>query len=192
MSHQIDRYFARHLEVIQQAARELSPAVEACAALLLETVTRGGTVLIAGNGGSAADAQHFAAEFVGRFLTERRALPAVALSTDTSILTAVGNDYGFERIFSRQVEALARPGDLFFGISTSGNSPNILRAVESAKERGCKTVALLGRDGGAIGRCVELPIVVPVVETPHIQETHLTIIHLLCLLVESSIGQTDQ
>lgn len=183
-NHRITSYFARHCQVLELAAASLTPAIGECGELLCSTLIRGNKLLIAGNGGSAADAQHFAAELVGRFLTERRALPAVALSTDTSILTAVGNDYGFERIFSRQVEALAQPGDLVFGISTSGNSPNVLEALRAGRALGCKTVGLLGRDGGAIAAAVDLALVVPVAETPHIQETHIAIIHLLCALID--------
>lgn len=187
MTTEILDYFVRHRQVIEMAEQELAPAIATCITLLDETLRRGSKLLIAGNGGSAADAQHFAAELVGRFLTERRALPAIALTTDTSILTAIGNDYGFERIFCRQIEALAQPGDVFFGISTSGNSPNILQAVRVARQAGCKTIGLLGRDGGVIGQEVDLSLVVSATDTPHVQETHLTIIHLLCKLLEKRI-----
>jgi D-sedoheptulose 7-phosphate isomerase len=140
-----------------------------------------------GNGGSAADAQHFVAEIVGRFKMERPGLPAVALSTDTSILTAIGNDYGFENIFRRQVEALAVSGDLVVGISTSGNSPNVQSALELAREKGCTTIALLGKDGGSIKKICDLALVVPSHDTPRVQEGHITIIHIVCDLLEKTM-----
>ena len=140
-----------------------------------------------GNGGSAADAQHLAAEMVGRFKLERPALPALALTTDSSIVTAIGNDYGFERIFSRQVEAHALAGDVVIGISTSGNSPNIQLALEIAGSRGCRTVALLGKDGGSIKAVAELAMVVPSNDTARIQEGHIAIIHIVCDLVEKAL-----
>ncbi|MCK4508331.1 MAG: D-sedoheptulose 7-phosphate isomerase, partial [Desulfuromonadales bacterium] len=151
----------------------------------------GHKIMTMGNGGSAADAQHFAAEMVGRFLLERKALPAIALTTDTSILTAVGNDYGFDDVFNRQVEALANPGDVLIGISTSGNSLNIKRALESGKNIGVRTVGLLGRDGGEIGPMVDFNLTIPSSETPRIQEAHLVIIHILCDLIEKGLFESD-
>ena len=167
--------------------RELSPAIEAAVSLLVAAFTAGNKLLVCGNGGSAADAQHFAAEMVGRFKLERRALPAIALSTDSSILTAVGNDYGFDSIFSRQVEAHAVAGDVLVGISTSGNSPNVQSALLAAAGRGCRTVALLGRDGGSLKSAAELALVVPSFDTPRIQEGHIAIIHIVCDLVEKRL-----
>jgi len=155
--------------------------------LLVDTFNRGGKLLVMGNGGSAADAQHFVAEIVGRFKMERRGLPAIALSTDTSILTAIGNDYGFDKVFRRQVEALAVPGDLVAGISTSGNSPNVLQALELAREKGCRTVGLLGKDGGGIKNLCDLALIVPTNDTPRVQEGHITIIHIVCDLLEKSM-----
>ncbi len=184
---QISAYFARHSQVVEKTVLELAPQIAHCAELLATALAAGKKILIAGNGGSAADAQHFAAELVGRFLMERRGLPAIALSTDSSILTAVANDYGFERIFSRQVEALASAGDVVIGISTSGNSANILAALTAARQCGCTTIGLLGRDGGAIATRVDLSLVVGCAETPHIQEMHVTIIHLLCKLIEAQL-----
>ena len=140
-----------------------------------------------GNGGSAADAQHLAAELVGRFLIERRALPAIALTTDTSILTAVGNDYGFDDVFKRQVEALACPSDVLIGISTSGNSTNIKRALEAGKEIGARAIGLLGHNGGEIGKMTDFSLTVPSSDTPRIQEAHLLIIHILCDLIEKEL-----
>ncbi|PLX75718.1 MAG: phosphoheptose isomerase [Desulfuromonas sp.] len=176
-----------HVEVIALVQRDLLTPIGDCARQLTEVLGAGRKLLVMGNGGSAADAQHFAAELVGRFLLERRPLPAIALTTDTSILTAVGNDYGFEEVFSRQVEALAVPGDLVLGISTSGNSANVIRALEVAKTRGCVTAGLLGRDGGRIASLVDFPLTVPCQQTPRIQEAHQLIIHIICDLVEKEL-----
>ena len=170
---------------LHRRMRDMDPApIVAAAAAIREAVHLGGKLLIFGNGGSAADSQHLATELVGRFVRERRALPAIALSTDTSILTAVANDYGFNRVFARQVEALGRPGDIAFGISTSGNSPSVLEAIEVAKVRELTTVALTGRDGGAIGAAADIHINVPDAATPRVQEVHRTLIHVICELVE--------
>lgn len=178
---------AAHRDVITTIERDLSPLIAELVTLLEETFTKGGKLLVMGNGGSAADAQHFVAEIVGRFRMERKALPAIALSTDTSILTAIGNDYGFDRVFRRQVEALAVPGDLVVGISTSGNSPNVLQALELAREKGCRTAGLLGRDGGTIKAVCDLALVVPSSDTPRVQEGHITIIHIVCDLLEKAL-----
>lgn len=184
---EIRSQLAAHREVIARVELELSPLIAEMATLLVETFKSGGKLLVMGNGGSAADAQHFVAEIVGRFKMERRGLPAVALSTDTSILTAIGNDYGFDRVFHRQVEALALPGDLVVGISTSGNSPNVLQALELAREKGCRTVGLLGKDGGSIRALCDLALIVPTDDTPRVQECHITIIHIVCDLLEKTL-----
>jgi D-sedoheptulose 7-phosphate isomerase len=176
-----------HCEVIAAVERDLTPAIESAARILAAALGSGNKLLVMGNGGSAADAQHFAAEIVGRFKLERRALPALALSTDTSILTAVGNDYGFDSIFTRQVEAHAAAGDVVVGISTSGNSPNVQAALQLAGESGCRTIALLGKDGGSIKEVAELSLIVPSFDTPRVQEGHITIIHILCDLVEKKL-----
>jgi D-sedoheptulose 7-phosphate isomerase len=157
------------------------------AELILQTLKTSHKLLVCGNGGSASDAQHFAAELVGRFERERNALPAIALTTDTSILTAVGNDYGYETVFSRQVEGLAIPGDVLVGISTSGNSRNVILAVKSAKERRVKSIGLLGRDGGELALVVDIPVVVPHAVTARIQEAHIFIIHLWSSFVEQKL-----
>lgn len=183
----LQKYFEEHIDVIQNVSKNLSASIEDCATLLADTMGGGGKLLVMGNGGSAADAQHIAAEFVGRFLLERKALPAIALTTDTSILTAVGNDYGFNEVFKRQVEALANPLDIVLGISTSGNSPNVIGAMLAAKRIGCKTIGLLGRDGGSIASLVDIALTVPSQATPRIQEAHLIIIHILCDLVEQKL-----
>ncbi len=144
-------------------------------------------ILIAGNGGSAADAQHFAAELVGRYGFDRPSLPALALTTDTSNLTAIGNDYGYEYVFSRQLEGMGQEGDLFIGISTSGNSQNILNAFASAKAKGITTVALTGRDGGKMAEVADHTLIVPSNATPRIQESHLLIEHMICDAIEKEI-----
>jgi len=187
MINEIRSQLKSHCEVMSLIDRELSPAIESLVSLLVAAFKDGKKLIVMGNGGSAADAQHLAAEIVGRFKMERRALPAIALTTDTSILTAVGNDYGFEQIFSRQVEALAGPGDVVVGISTSGNSPNVQLALQVAAGKGCRTVALLGKDGGSIKALAELPLVVTSQDTPRVQEGHITIIHIVCDLLEKAL-----
>jgi D-sedoheptulose 7-phosphate isomerase len=155
--------------------------------LLVDTVDRGNKVLLFGNGGSAADAQHIAAEFVGRFVFDRPALPALALSVNTSCVTAIGNDYGFDLVFSRQIEALARPGDLAIGISTSGNSSNVLYGLSAARKMGVRTVAFTGCTGGKLKDVVDHCICAPSNETPRIQECHILIGHIISELVEETI-----
>ena len=159
-------------------------AVIEAAAAIRATLASGGRLLIFGNGGSAADAQHMAAELVGRFARERRAVAALALTTDSSVMTSVANDYGFERVFARQIEALGRAGDVALGISTSGNSRNVLQGIEAAGQQGLRTIALTGRDGGAIGAAADLHINVPGASTARVQEVHGTLIHAICELVE--------
>jgi len=176
-----------HQALFALIEQDLSLQIAEMAALLADTFRSKGKLIVMGNGGSAADAQHFAAEIVGRFKMERPALPAVALSTDTSILTAIGNDYGFDAVFKRQIEALAVAGDAVVGISTSGNSPNVLQALKLARERGCRTIGLLGKNGGSIKALCDLPLVIPSSDTPRIQEGHITIIHIVCDLVEKAL-----
>lgn len=187
MNDEIKTIFAAHSRVMAEVERQLAGQIAAVVDLLADALERGRKVLVMGNGGSAADAQHFAAEIVGRFRLERRALPAIALSTDTSILTAVGNDYGFDQIFRRQVEAHAEAGDVVIGISTSGSSNNVYGALLLARDRGCRTVGLLGRDGGTIAALADIPLTIPAEETPRIQEAHVTIIHIICELVEKRL-----
>jgi len=163
---------------------EQSGQVAAAARLLASTLKGGGKILLFGNGGSAADAQHLAAEFVNRFLIERPPLAALALTTDTSILTSIANDYDFLEVFAKQVRALERPGDAALGLSTSGNSANVVRALEVARRLGLKTLALSGGDGGPVAAAADLAIVVPSKSTPRIQEVHITIGHVLCDLVD--------
>ena len=170
-------------ERMSARADEVVKAASAIAAALRE----GRAILTFGNGGSAADAQHFAAEMVGRYERDRKAWPAIALSTDTSVLTAVGNDHGFDRVFARQLEALGRPGDIALGISTSGNSPNVLRGLEAANERGLVTIALTGR-GGAAGKIANHHIAVEEARTSRVQEVHATVLHVICELVEQELN----
>jgi len=151
---------------------------------MAERLLRGAKIMVCGNGGSAADAQHFAAELSGRFVTERRPLAGIALTTDTSALTAIGNDYGFDKLFSRQVEALGRPGDLLVGISTSGNSQNVIEAVKTAKGLGIGTLGLLGRDGGKLKGLMDDCLVVPSDVTARIQEVHIMVIHFWCEILD--------
>jgi D-sedoheptulose 7-phosphate isomerase len=155
--------------------------------ILVDALNHGNKVLLFGNGGSAADAQHIAAEFVGRFAFDRPALPALALSVNSSSLTAIGNDYGFDQVFSRQIEALGRPGDVAIAISTSGHSPNVLRAMSAAKKTGLHTIALTGSTGGELRNAVDICICVPSSETPRIQECHILIGHIISDLVEQTI-----
>ena len=170
---------------VMEALHGLTPEVEAVGQLWREALSKGGKILLMGNGGSAADAQHIAAEIVGRYLNERKGLPAIALTTDTSILTAVGNDFGFEAIFARQVEALAKPDDVVVGYSTSGNSANVIKAMAVATEIGCKTVALTGESGGKLKAAVQHCLCMPSNFTPRIQEAHAFVGHMLCAFVDN-------
>jgi D-sedoheptulose 7-phosphate isomerase len=162
-------------------------AIADAAGLVIETLRGGGRILTFGNGGSAADAQHFADELAGRFDRERPALPALALTANTSDLTAIGNDYGFHHVFARLVQAHGRAGDLAVAISTSGNSPNVLEAVAEARARGLSTIGLTGKGGGKLALAVDVPIVVPSDATARIQETHITVLHVLCELIDASL-----
>src|SRR3989440_12767173 len=173
-------------------ARECSTAIFEAAGLITMCLRAGGKLLLFGNGGSAADAQHLAAEFVGRFVRERAGLPAIALTTDSSILTAVGNDYGFDQIFSRQIEALGHPNDVAIGISTSGNSANVLAGLKQASKQNLKTIGLAGKDGGAGAKGVDLSITVACANTARIQECHITIGHILCELVETELSDSSR
>ena len=170
-----------------QASVSLAEPIRHAAALILETLSNGGKILACGNGGSAADAQHFAAEFVGRFLRERRAMPAISLSSDPSVNTALGNDYGVERMFSRQVEAFGRPGDVLVVISTSGRSGNILEAAKAARERQIAVIALTGRHADPALRESAVWLNVNSTETPRIQEIHMALLHAMCQIVELSL-----
>ena len=171
----------------ERVATTLGDELEVALGLVRDTVRRGGTLFFCGNGGSAADAQHLATEYVVRYMRNRRAYPAIALTTDTSLITAAGNDIGFDLIFSRQVEALAREGDLLVIHSTSGNSPNVLRAAEAARAKNVRVLAFSARDGGALRALADHSIVIPTDRTDRAQELHLCIEHLICELVEREL-----
>lgn len=180
----------QHRQVFDSVVGSLKPSIAECGEIILQTVREGKKVLICGNGGSAADAQHIAAEFVGRYETERRALPAIALTTDTSALTALANDYNFDRVFSRQVEALANGGDLLIGISTSGNSPNVIAAVMEARQKGCRVLGMTGAKGKKLASLSDACLMVPSERTARIQEVHITVAHIWCELVDKMIETT--
>lgn len=176
-------HFQDSIEALHNSAAELAEPLAAAVELLFATVVNNGKILACGNGGSAADAQHFIAELVGRFERDRLPLAGIALNTDTSILTAVGNDYGFDAIFERQVAALGQTGDILVAISTSGNSPNVLRAIQVAHERDMVVIALTGKDGGKIGEILkdtDIHLCVPHQRTMRIQEVHIVLLHALC------------
>jgi D-sedoheptulose 7-phosphate isomerase len=183
------RSLDQHLETFSSLIRDCSAQIDECAAIIVDTVKRGKKILICGNGGSAADAQHIAAEFVGRYETERRALPAIALTTDTSALTALANDYDFERVFSRQVDALAVDGDCLIGISTSGNSPNVIAAVMVARRKGCRIIGMTGAKGKKLAALCDAALMVPAERTARIQEAHITVAHIWCEMVDETIAQ---
>jgi len=174
------------IAVKMELALGASEHIVQAAKLILACLQGGGKLIAFGNGGSAADAQHIAAEFVGRYRAERQALAAIALTTDSSALTAIGNDYGFKEIFARQIEAIAKPGDVALAISTSGNSPNVLRALESARKLGLVTIGLSGKSGGKMVALVDICLCVPSDSTPRIQEAHALIIHILSGIVENT------
>ena len=186
MQHMITQELQAHQETIEKTIELMTSSIEQACHLMVDTLKNGNKILLIGNGGSAADAQHIAAELTGRYKSERRGLPAIALTTDTSALTAISNDYGYGRVFDRQVEALANKGDLLIGISTSGNSANILSAFKVASELGCKTLGMSGKDGGEMNDACDLNLVVPSDDTPRIQEMHILIGHILCQAVDDA------
>lgn len=175
----IHEIFAEHSAVMAHAARELPRVIELIVAASYDCLRSGGKILACGNGGSAAQAQHLVAELVGRFSTERRALAAVALTADTAILTALGNDYGYERVFARQIEALANPGDLLFAISVSGNSPNVLLAAQMARRRGCSVVVLTNAQGGKLAAQADYLLQAPSTSVARVQEAHMLAVHAI-------------
>lgn len=174
-----------HLQTTQKMS-SLVDSIQEAANLAITTLQNGGKILICGNGGSAADSQHIAAELTGRYKRERKGLSAIALTTDTSALTAIGNDYGYDFVFSRQFEALAKKGDLLWGISTSGNSTNVLNAMRCAKEMECKILGFSGKDGGEMKKWCDLLLLSPSDDTPRIQEMHLLMAHIICDLIEKA------
>ncbi len=188
MQAMIQRELHAHQETLTHTIETMRPAIEEALTTLISTLQRGNKILLCGNGGSAADAQHIAAELTGRYRIERQALPAIALSTDTSALTAIANDYGYDAVFERQVEALARKGDLLIGISTSGNSTNILRAIHKANAMGCQTLGLSGAKGGEMRSVCDLNLIIPSDATPRIQEMHIMLGHILCQGVDEAFA----
>lgn len=190
LEERVRAHFDESIAAKRQAAEVLAEPTAAAAQMLLECLMNDGKILVCGNGGSAADAQHFAAELTGRFEKERMELAALALTTDTSALTAIGNDYGFEHIFSKQVRALGRPGDVLLGISTSGNSANVIEAVKAAHERDMRILAFTGRDGGKIAAMLgdnDILLNVPHPRTARIQETHILLVHALCDCIDTML-----
>ena len=185
MINEIKSQFKQNIKLHKDAMESLVPKIAEVAKLIIQAYKKGNKLLLCGNGGSAADAQHIAAELVGRFKKERKGLPAIALTTNTSIITAVANDYGYDLLFVRQVEAIGIKGDILIGISTSGNSSNIIKAVETANFKGLKTIGFLGSDGGRLKDLVYLPIIVPFKGSDRVQEVHILIGHILCSLIES-------
>jgi D-sedoheptulose 7-phosphate isomerase len=183
----IVRELEESLRVKQQVVQEQVGVVDEIARLLVDALGRGRKVVLFGNGGSAADAQHIAGELVSKFRQDRRALPAIALTTDTSILTSIANDYGYETVFSRQVEALGQEGDVAVSISTSGNSRNVIKGVIAARAKGMMTIGFTGEHGGELKKCVDVCFCAPSQSTPRIQETHIVVAHIICGLIEEEL-----
>ena len=186
----IKHEFNEHLKTSKATMESIGKLIEVAAKICIDSLKNGGKILIFGNGGSAADAQHIAAEIVGRYKIERKGLPAIALTTDTSALSAIGNDFGYLHVFDRQVEALANKGDVLIGISTSGTSPNVISALKLTKELGCKAIGFSGRDGGELNSFCDVNLVVPVKDTPRIQEMHIFIGHTICHLIDLAFDKT--
>lgn len=183
----IELELAIHLDTFNEVKLKLMPQIKLIAEILVETINRNKKIILFGNGGSAADAQHIAAELSGRYKKERRGLPALALTTDTSALTAISNDYGFEFMFSRQVEALANHGDTIIGISTSGNSVNVIEGMKKGKEIGCSLIGMSGNDGGRLSEVSDINLIIPSQNTARIQEMHILIGHIFCQIIEDKI-----
>ena len=182
----IQHEFNEHFKVSKDTFESIGNKIEVAAKICIDCLNDGRKILIFGNGGSAADAQHIAAEIVGRYKVERKGLPAIALTTDTSAITAIANDFGYTHVFVRQIEALAHKGDVLIGISTSGSSVNVVNALKRAKELGCKTIGMSGRGGGELNILCDVNIVVPAEDTPRIQEMHILIGHTICHLIDQA------
>ena len=180
-----------HLTTLDATMKSIGSSLEVAANICIDSLKQGGKILIFGNGGSAADAQHIAAELVGRYKLERKGLSAIALSTDTSSLTAIANDYGYEHVFDRQIEALAKPEDVAVGISTSGNSSNVINALQSAKNIGCKSIGLSGKSGGNMNKLCDVNLIIPAVDTARIQEMHILLGHIICHLIEIEFSTSE-
>ena len=186
----IEKEFLSHLETIKKVIELSQDDLLKASQLAVDTLKAGNKILLFGNGGSAADAQHIAAELTGRYKSERKGLPGIALTTDTSALTAIGNDYGYDRVFDRQVESLANKGDLLIGISTSGNSKNVINAFNTGREIGCKILGFSGRDGGAMNELCDINLIVPSDDTPRIQEMHILFGHTICQLIDDAYEES--
>lgn len=188
MKEQINEILDEHINKISSLREgNFINIIEEIVTAQINALKDGKKILIAGNGGSASDAQHYAGEIVGRFFLEREGMPAISLNTDTSVLTCIGNDYGYDKVFSRQVEALGNEGDVFVGISTSGNSKNVIEAVNKAKSKNILTIGFLGKDGGELASLCDISLIVPFKSTPRIQEAHIIAIHTICELVEKEM-----
>ena len=188
MLDEINQMFNNSIQVIQQSS-SLSSEILDAVLLIIQSIKKGNKLLVFGNGGSAADAQHISAELIGRFKLERKSFPAIALTTDSSILTSLANDYSFDLVFSRQCESLVNDGDVVIGISTSGNSKNVKLGMESAQKKGAKTIGLLGSNGGSIKSSSDIAIIVNSDDTANIQESHRVIYHIICNLVEKNLSE---
>jgi D-sedoheptulose 7-phosphate isomerase len=182
----IKNEFNEHIKASQKTMDALINDIEKAANICIDCLKKGNKILIFGNGGSAADAQHIAAEIIGRYKTERKGLPAIALTTDSSVLTAISNDFGYSSIFERQVEALANPGDILIGISTGGSSINVINALKLAKNNQCKTIGLSGKDGGDFNALCDVNLIAIAEDTPRIQEMHILIGHIICHLIDEA------
>ena len=180
----IQQEFNEHIKVSLETIKSIEKSIEIAAKICIKSLKNGNKILLLGNGGSAADAQHIAAELVGRYKNERKALAAIALTTDTSVITSIGNDYSYDVIFERQVQALAHSNDVIIGISTGGTSPNVINGINAANNIGCKTIGLSGKDGGKLNRICSLNLIVPASETARIQEMHILIGHIFCHLID--------
>ena len=184
----IKHEFSEHIKVTVETIKSIGEPIEIAAKICIDSLKKGGKILIIGNGGSAADAQHIAAEIVGRYKAERKGLSAIALTTDTSVITSIANDYGYLHVFERQVEALANEGDVVIGISTGGSSANVISALKLANNLSCKTIGLSGKDGGEFNSLCDVNIIVPSEETPRIQEMHIVIGHTICHLIDQEFS----
>ena len=187
----IRNYILSSSDVIHDSVL-LTPSIEKSIQAIVKCLKKGNKVVLFGNGGSAADAQHIAAEFIGRFKINRKSLPAIALSNNSSTITAISNDFSFDSVFSRQCESLISKGDVVIGISTSGNSLNVKKGINTSKKNGAITIGLLGNKGGSIKRCVDIPLIVNSTSTPHIQEVHRTIYHIICEIVEKELVESSR
>ena len=187
----IRQEFIEHLKTAEATNERIGRNIETTAKLCINSLKKGGKILIFGNGGSAADAQHIAAELVGRYKNERKALAAIALTTDSSVITSISNDYGYSRVFERQIEALANRDDVVIGISTSGNSKNVIKGLTIAKKIGCKVIGFSGKDGGEMNVLCDVNLAVPAEDTPRIQEMHILIGHTICHLIDQAFVIAD-